>query len=399
MEKPIKKREKRTLNRKDFRKVKLTDTFGRLFLLLLIFLIIINIIIPDRQMSQGENRALATRPSPTVSGILTGSFMNQYERYLLDQFVGRGLYRNLVINIRRLGGNRMEEGVFLGRDNQLLEDIITGDPERLREDIEAIQFFVRRYPMINHHMMIVPDAANIWSDRLPPLAAPADQNRQINLVRSELESELTWIDVSGVLRDSSEKIYYQTDRYWTSLGAFIAFQDAANALGIEEDLVMDFAAFPVSTEFRGSLATRSGFLPYTTEEIFIYVPRGDGADVIVNYIEEQRRTTTIFEQSKLEGGSGHQVFLGGDTSIIIIQTPSSSNRRLLLIKDSFANNFVQFLTPYFRSIIIVDPRYYIGTIDEVMDNYRVTDSLILFSGNTFFGDNHLGAVLSIEENR
>ena len=391
------KKEKRVKQQRGFGKVRIAVTFARLFLLFLFILILMNTIVPDREVSRGENRVLAVMPDLTMNSVVTGSFMSQYESYLSDQFVGRGVFRNLAINVRRLGGNRVENGVFLGRGNQLLEDIVTGDAEMLWANIEGIQSFVRRYPRVNHHMMIVPDAANIWSDKLPPLANVADQSRQINLVRGELENELTWIDVSGALRESTEKIYYQTDRYWTSLGAFIAFQSAASALGIDGDSVMEFAAFPVTTDFRGSLATRSGFLPYTTEEIFIYVPRGEGADVIVNHIDDQRRTTTLFDRRMLETGNGHHVFLGGDTSVVIIQTASTSNRRLLIIKDTFANNFVQFLTPYFRDIIIIDPRYYTGTIDEIMTHHRITDSLILYSGNGFFGDNYLVGVMSREE--
>ena len=391
------RRENINRSTKKLRNVRISLTISRIFLLFLFLVILVNVIVPDRMMSTAENRMLTSRPLLTANSIVTGSFMSQFERYLSDQFVLRNWFTNLAINTRRIGGNRLENGVFLGRDNQLLEDIVTGDADELWANIEGIQSFVRRYPTVNHHMMIVPDAANIWSDKLPPLASVADQNRQINLVRGELENELTWLDVSTALSESTEKIYYQTDRYWTSLGAFIAFQDVASSLGIDGDFTMDFAAFPVTIDFRGGLATRSGFLPGTREEIFIYVPRGEGADIIVNYIDQQRRTTTLFEQAMLETGNQHQIFLGGDTSILSIRTASLSERRLLIIKDTFANNFVQFLTPYFREIIMVDPRYYTGTIEEIMTHYRITDSLILYSGNGFFGDNSLSGIMEREQ--
>lgn len=70
--------------------------------------------------------------------------------------------------------------------------------------------------------------------------------------------------------------------------------------------------------------------------------------------------------------------------------------RLLLVKDSYANSFVPFLTPYFREIVLVDPRYYSGTIEDIMDTYRITDVMFLYSGNTFFRDNNLKGVLSGE---
>ena len=371
-------------------------TVARLFLLLLFIIIVVNLIIPDRLYSAGENRTLTTRPIMSTNNILSGSYMEQYERYLRDQIFGRGLLRTFSINIRRLGGNRVEEGVFLGRGNQLLEDIVAIDSENLAENIEGIQSFIRRYPTVNHHMILVPDAANIWADQLPPLATVIDQNRQFSLVRTELEDHLVWIDVSEALQESNEKIYHQTDHHWTSLGAFLAFQEAAPLLRIEGDFSTAFAAFPVTTNFRGGLATRSGFLPAISEEIFIFVPRGEATEVIVNYLEEQRRATTLFQQERLDGGNPHDIFLGGGTSVVAIQSPSFSNRRLLIINDSFANSFVQFLIPHFREIILVNPRYYTGTIDELMLNYRVTDSLILYSGNGFFSDNHLSGVMRSE---
>ena len=54
------------------------------------------------------------------------------------------------------------------------------------------------------------------------------------------------------------------------------------------------------------------------------------------------------------------MYLGGNTSVLDIRTVSTSRDRLLVIKDSFANCFVPFLAPYYREIVVVDPRYYSG---------------------------------------
>ena len=86
--------------------------------------------------------------------------------------------------------------------------------------------------------------------------------------------------------------------------------------------------------------------------------------------------------------------MGGDTSVIDIKTVSENSDRLLVIKDSFANSFIPFLTPYYREIVVVDPKYYSGTIKDIMDTYRITDTLFLYGGNTFFQDNNISGVLS-----
>ena len=58
--------------------------------------------------------------------------------------------------------------------------------------------------------------------------------------------------------------------------------------------------------------------------------------------------------------------------------------------------FVQFLTPYYREIVVVDPRYYSGTIEELLSSYRISEVLFLYSGNTFFTDNNISGVLTGE---
>jgi len=368
------------------------------FLLCLFFFILVNLVVPSRAFSNQENRILAQRPTLAMDDVVSGVYMAQYEDFLSDQFTGRNVFRFISTSLRRLGGSRMENDVFIGRGNQLLENIVTPNPEDLSANIESIQDFTIRYPQINHYIMIVPDAANILSDSLPFLATVADQTRQINHVRAQLDDYALWIDVSSALNQhSAERIFYQTDHHWTSLGAFVAFQEAAGIMEIEGDMASAFAAFPVATNFNGALAARSGVGLNTLDDIFIYVPREESREVIVNYIYEQRRTTSLFDLARLETRDKHSVFLGEASPLISVRTTSPYTRRLLVVRDSFANNFVQFLTPFFREIVLVNPKYYPGSIDEIMRTYRITDSLILYSGNTFFGDQYLREALAEEE--
>ena len=82
--------------------------------------------------------------------------------------------------------------------------------------------------------------------------------------------------------------------------------------------------------------------------------------------------------------------------MVDIKTVSTSTKRLLVVKDSFADCFIPFLTPYYREIVVVDPRYYSGTMEEIMNTYRITDALVLYSGNTFFTDNNISGVFTGE---
>lgn len=376
------------------RNKRIEATIGKIFMLVIAVFILLNLIVPDKELSETENRMLTQRPELTISSIASGDFMTKYEDYLADQFAGRELWRSLKVAVSRLAGNREENGVLLGKNGQLLEEIAEPDQDVLTENIEAIQAFTETYSDIDITMMIVPDAATVLTDSLPAFATVADQERMISQVKRELGESLNWIDAGTELKKhTDEKIYYKTDAHWTTLGAFYVFSAAAETLGIDSDAASGFASYPVSTTFNGTLASTSGYQLDTEEEIDIYVLRDGDNDVVVNYVDEQRKTTSLYDSSKLETRDQYGVFLGGNTSVIDVKTASESTDRLLVIKDSFANSFIPFLTPYYREIVVVDPRYYAGTIDEIMDTYRITDTLILYSGNTFFRDNNISGVL------
>lgn len=370
---------------------------GGIFILCLFGVMLVNLIIPDREMSEEENRMLASKPKLTFSTLANGDFMEQYEEYLSDQFAGRDLWHRLKVALDRFGGSRMENGIYIGKDGQLLQDIQVPDQEHLSENLDAIKDFTETYQDIPVTMILVPDAACVLSDRLPWLASVEDQNQMISMTQQSLGDSVTWVDAASALnKHKREKIYYLTDHHWTSLGAFYTFQEAAPALGIEEDVSDKFLSYTVSDSFNGVLASESGACLGTEEKIDIYVPREGDDDVIVNYVNESRRTTSLYDSSKLETKDQYGVFLGGNTSLIDIRTVSTSQKRLLVVKDSFANSFIPFLAPYYREIVVVDPRYYSGTIEDIMDAYRITDALFLYSGNSFFTDNSISGVFTGE---
>ena len=370
---------------------------GKIFILCLFGVMLVNIIIPDREMSEEENRMLASKPKLTFSTLVNGDFMEQYEEYLSDQFAGRDLWHRMKVALDRFGGSRMENGIYIGKDRQLLQDIQVPDQEHLSENLDAIKEFTETYQDIPVTMILVPDAACILNDRLPWLASVEDQNQMISMVEQSLGDSVTWVDAASALnKHKREKIYYLTDHHWTSLGAFYTFQEAATALGIEEDVSDKFLSYTVSDSFNGVLASESGAGLGTEENIDIYVPREGDNDVIVNYVNESKRTTSLYDSSKLETKDQYGVFLGGNTSLIDIRTVSTSQKRLLVVKDSFANSFIPFLAPYYREIVVVDPRYYSGTIEDIMSSYRITDALFLYSGNSFFTDNSISGVFTGE---
>ena len=370
---------------------------GIIFILILFLFLIINIIVPNKEKSVQENRMLATKPKFRLSSLISGDYDEKFEAYMDDQFVGRDMWRKLKVTVDRICGSRLENGVYIGRNGQLLEQIEVADENHLAANIKAIKSFSESQKKIPVRMMLVPDAANVLNHSLPALAKPEDQTQMFSMVRKDLGDSVEWIDVSTELnKHKTEKIYYKTDHHWTTLGAFYAFQAAAPSLGIEGDLSGKYVSHAVSNSFNGMLASKSGVNLGEKEQIDIYVPTEEDTDLIIDYVDEGKRSTSLYDSSKLKEKDKYTVFLGGNSSLLDIRTVSTSTKRLLLVKDSFANSFIPFLTPYYREIVVVDPRYYSGTINDLMDSYRISEVLFLYSGNTFFKDNNISGVFAVE---
>lgn len=383
------------INRK--RKARIANLIGKIFIIVLFLVLIVNVIVPDKEKSELENRTLESRPRFNLTTVLSGDFMEQWEKYLSDQFAGRNTWRRVKVGLDRLGGAKMENNIYIGKGGQLMENIEVPDEDQLDANMTAIQNFAQTYEDIPVTMMLVPDAACILTDRLPAFAEVEDQRQMFSMAERKLGDSVNWIDTVSILnKHKSEKLYYKTDHHWTTQGAFYVFQDAAQTFGIEGDISDDFVSYTVTDSFNGVLAASSGVGLDERELIDIYVPTEGDDDVIVDYVDEGRKTTSLYDSSKLDTRDKYGVFLGGNTSVIDIKTVSTSQKRLLIVKDSFADCFIPFLAPYYREIVVVDPRYYSGTMDEIMDTYRITDALILYSGNTFFTDNNISGVFSGE---
>ena len=93
------------------------------------------------------------------------------------------------------------------------------------------------------------------------------------------------------------------------------------------------------------------------------------------------------------GWSLYALFFGGNHAQIKISTPTESNNTLLVLKDSYANSFVPFLAQHYRKIIMIDPRYYYGDLEQLLQVENVQEVLYLYNANTFFADTSLELAL------
>ncbi|WP_455543743.1 DHHW family protein [Intestinibacter sp.] len=368
-----------------------------LFVFYIALFVLLNTFGEKRTFSETENRVLQSKPSFSIEKLFEGRFIKKYEDYKVDQFFNRDFWIDVKIKTDKLLLKKESNGVYLGKDDYLLEKFNKPNKENVSKNLDAINTFAKKYKNVKQYMLISPTSVNILSSHLPAAAPVENQQEYLDEYSKKLDSNISFVDTyTTMLEHKEEDIFYRSDHHWTSLGAFYSYQKLADVMDFTAKDSDDYDIELVSNSFEGALASKSGYNTKQKDKVNVYIPKNEDDQVIVNYEEEQKKTATLYDSKKLEEKDKYQVFLGGNHPIVKIDTSSTSGKTLLIFKDSYANCFVPFLTSHFSKIILVDPRYYYEDIDELMKNENVDEVLYLYNANTFFSDTTLAPVLNNE---
>ena len=364
-----------------------------LLLTVIILGLVLNLFTQDRTYSANENRMLAQFPQFSLDSLTDGTYFSGLESYFADQFPSRDLWITLQLRWNRLLGQKEFNGVYLGKDNYLIQVPETPDWNRVDATLEAINGFAARHEKLNVNTLIVPNAVSVMSAKLPDHAPARDQQKDLDYIRSGLEG-VGFLDASASLKKhSAEELYYRTDHHWTSLGAYYAFSATAKGLGLSS-VVQEYDIYTVSNSFEGTLASKSG-CHEALDTIQVYAPKTT-VEYLVTYEDTKEQSCSVYRRDCLNDKDQYTVFFGGNHPRITIESTANSGKTLLLFKDSYANCFVQFLTPYYDKIIMIDPRYYYDNIESVTLREGVTDVLFLYNADTFLNDTSLVDTLRAE---
>lgn len=359
--------------------------------LTIIILSIGSILKKDILFSKKENRLLTQLPALSFDSIISRKFMTDFENYSAEQFIGRDNWITIKTSFNSILGNTKSNGVYKGKKGYLLEDIVTPNKENLDKNILAINDFVQKNKL-KTYMMVVPNIAGIFNQYLPLFAPVRNQYSDLKYLKESIDNNIEWVDIrEKFLQHKDEQLYYYTDHHWTTLGAYYAFCELAKHLNNGAD-AFNYEHYYISNDFVGSLASKSGFLPEKKDTIQVFVA-DQTIDYTVEYVEEQEKTATVYKSEMLESNDPYTVFFGGNYPLIEINTTQIDKNNLLIIKDSYANSLVPFLIPYYKKIVMVDPRYYYNNLSDLIKQEDINEILFLYNANTFFEDNSLNIVL------
>lgn len=359
-----------------------------IFLLLTAGLGIYGVVSVDKEFSESENRVLASMPTLTWDSLTNGSFMKNFETYLADQFPFRDGAITLKTFTDRIMGKREQNGVYIGEENFLFDSQTDYVKKENRQKIKAIDNFCKGYSDAKQLIAVSPNSSYIYGEYLPYGLELPNQYKQIKKIHSSFTCEtLKKVNVTKLLnaeKENGTQLFYKTDHHWTTRAAYSVFSFIAKHWQLDTGAVK-YYFHPVTTDFEGTLSGKAG-VHDVTDTVEICIPEGSKGTYVVNYESRQKKTATLFDESKLTEKNKYEVFLGGNFDKVIITTTSKSTDTLLIVKDSFANCMIPMFTPYFSKIVVVDPRYMTDSMRDIMNDTDFTHILFLYNLNTFLED-------------
>lgn len=346
-------------------------TFIILFFVFIVFLI--DIFNSDMYFSNYENRTLAQKPNINYSDLVSGRFSKNYERYINDQFILRDNWINLKSRTELLLGKLENNNIIYGKENFLFDKVESIDNMSLEKNLSTIKDFSDRNSDSNISFMIIPSSFTIYEDLLPEGISLIDENTYIESIYSKFSNTKNIELVDLFKENKDEYIYYKTDHHWTSYGAYLAYREFSktnnivpiNIESLNQNYVYNFYGtyFSKSKKYNAKPDTIT-FYDINNIEITI-----DGVEV-----------DSINDDKKWSSSDKYSGFLRGNNGLTVINNKDiQDNSRILVIKDSYANSYIQFLANNYKEVYIVDLRSFTYNFNEFYESYNFDNVLIMYS--------------------
>lgn len=214
----------------------------------------------------------------------------------------------------------------------------------------------------------------------------SDQQKAIDYMYSQIAPNVSKIDVySTLMAHKNEYIFFRTDHHWTALGAYYAYRDLMVNKGVTPAELTAFNEYKFEG-FLGSFYAESGqkaslgndpdyimaYEPTQLQKIHTFTPSGE-----TNY-------RIVSDGNNLSAANKYLTFVCGDHPYGVMTNPAiTDGSSCLVIKESFGNAMVAFLTQNYQNVYVVDYRYinqvFTGTLNQFVEERGIQD--VIFVNN------------------
>lgn len=349
----------------------------------------------DTESIKNENREVNAMPQFTLSNVWSGEFSKGFESFVDDNIAFRGdlmamsdMIRShvgytgedigrIIVTTSDIGTGEANESRLVLYNNYIME-MFKKNEEAQAKYAEALNEVRTAVPNnIRMYSILVPTALE-FSDRAYS-SAQDSQKEAIEFVNSRLDGIFPVDVYSAMAEDTSESLYFMTDHHWTADGAYNAYARYMAMSGGKVFSKSDFTR-KENGDFYGSLylKAKSQLTDQKMDTIFYYDCAEDNQFEIKmraeDNVTEYGIGSPMFDTAK----NNYLLFFGSDHPFMEITNKSNPDgKTVLVIKDSYANAFLPWLSASCGKVIVIDPRSYGGKLGEEIEKYSVDEVLML----------------------
>lgn len=336
------------------------------FVLIISCFFLLNIFIPDKELSYTERRKLTSFPKIDVKNIFNGNVFNSFEDYALDQFAFRENFRNLKSLIQfNILKKKDNNNIFI-KDDAIYKLEYPLNEKKVNNFIQKINNLYENYLKdMNVYYSIIPDK-NYYldSDYLK-----MDYDKLFDMVKSKVNN-MKYIDITSSLTLDD---YYRTDTHFKQDKIDKVVKKLSKEMGFSytnEYKINSYEPFYGVYYGQAALKLKPDTINYLTNE---YI---DGA--IVKDLDSD--LTSAYELDSLGEMDSYDVFLSGATPFITIDNPKAkTNKELVIFRDSFGSTLAPLLIEGYSKITLIDLRYMGTSYLKDLITFDNQDILIIYS--------------------
>lgn len=344
--------------------------------------IISSIAVPDKHYSENEKRTLKQFPEITAEKVFAGKIPDEVEDYLTDQFPARDAWVTVKTLSELASGKKESAGVYFADDGYLIDSFKQVNEKLVNMNLEAIKRFadsVQNDSSVKTNVMLVPTAAQILTDKMPAFAPGVDQNGIIELAE---KIGLNTVDITEAFtKHKDEYIYYRTDHHWTSLGAYYAYAQWKQIKGETPEPINSFKTETLCDDFLGTTYAKVNY-PFAKPDTITAYYNTEKHDV--SYNDGKQTADSIYERKFLKGKDQYAVFLNSNQATTVVK--GDGKGKLLILKDSYANTFAQFVIDEYEETHLIDLRFFKSSVSDYIKENGITEVLLLYNIPNFSSD-------------
>lgn len=208
----------------------------------------------------------------------------------------------------------------------------------------------------------------------------SSQKAAIADIYSKLSEDIITVDAyDKMVRHYGEYLHFRTDHHWTARGAYYAYTAFCESAGLEAVPMDKMEQGFVPGDFLGSLYkyTNSAKLTKNPDQVEYFMPVISSEGIAYSDATMTSGYKVNAVRTDIKSSNKYLVFIGGDHPLARFKTTLANGRSVLILKESYGNAFVPYLTNHYENVYVIDPRSLKCDLPAFIRENNIQDIIVL----------------------